>query len=203
MGRLQVRWVVLAAAAVLIVGCGGDDSPAEAPAASAPGALERSGPVPEGWKVTATKHFSYAHPADWKVDIRGSKAGTPGDVVAEVSGPETTPGLPPDVVVTATPDYASGLEGLLIANKSFSDLRFKGRKILEETRPEIPGAVGGRLIEADYPNTGPDGTVTTIRQYDLVALSKQDTSVGMFVRVPADQAESSRVREIVKTLEIR
>lgn len=205
MGELQVRRLAVAvvvAAATTLAGCGGDGASAgREPPPSGP--FKRSGPVPDGWKVTATKHFSYAHPPDWKVDIRGSKAGTPGDVVAEVSGPDVTPGLPPDVVVTATPDYQSGLEGLLIANTSFSELRFKDRKILKEERPEIPGAVGGRLIEADVENTAPDGTVTTIRQFDLVALSERKTSVGMFVRVPADQAESSRVREIVKTLEIR
>ncbi len=204
MGDMQVRSAVVAAlAGTVLAACGGDGAPPGAPGASG-ATLERRGPVPDGWEVSATRYFSYAHPADWTVEVRPPRnGGTPGEVVSEARGPARTPGLPPDVVVTATPDYKSGLEGLLVVNSTDAEIRYRDRKVLEEQKPAVPGAIGARLIEADIQNKAPDGTITPVRQFDLVALSEAGNAVGLFVQVPADQGESSRVREVIRTLEIR
>ena len=206
MGVVQVRCAGLVALlAATLTGCGGDDGrPAAGSDAGARTTtpLERRGPVPDGWKVSATPFYTYAHPADWTVEERPS-GGAPGEVVREARGPAVTPQLPPDVIVAATPDYKSGLEGLLLVNKTDAEVRYRGRKILKEEKPAVPGAVGARLIEADVQNKGPDGTITPVRQFDLVALSTSGTAVSLFVQVPADQAESSRVEEIVTSLEVR
>jgi len=204
---MQVRCAIVAAVlAAMLTACGGDEErPAAATGSAAGGTattpLERRGPVPGGWKVSATPFYSYAHPPDWTVEERPSSV--PGELVSEARGPAVTPELPPDVIVAATPDYKSGLDGLLLVNSTDAEVRYRGRKILMEEKPAVPGAIGARLIEADVQNKGPDGTITPVRQFDLVALSKAGTAVSLFVQVPADQAESSRVREIVKTLEIR
>lgn len=210
MGVVYVRSAIaatLVVVAVTLTACGGDEEPTVAATGTSGGSsmtpLERRGAVPGGWKVSATRHFSYAHPADWTVEVRPSKSGTPGEMVSEARGPAVTPGLPPDVVVAATPGYKSGLEGLLAINTADAEVRYRDRKVIKEGRPDVPGAIGARLIEGDVQNKGPDGTMTTVRQFDLVALSKAGTAVSLFVQVPGDQAESSRVRDIVETLEIR
>lgn len=165
--------------------------------------LQRKGAVPAGWKVSATPHFSYAHPADWTAEIRPAKTGTTGALVSEARGPAVTEGLPPDVAVTASPRYRSGLQGLLELNTADAQIRYPGRKVLKESSPQVPGAVGARLVEADISNKGPDGTVTPVRQFDLVALSEAATAVNLFVQVPAAEADTSKVRDVIKTLEIR
>ena len=205
MGDVQVRLAVLALVAVMLAGCGGDDDGATAATGrtSAGRPLERRGPVPAGWKVSATRFFNYAHPADWTVQVRPSKSGAPGEIVSEARGPATTPGLPPDVVVAATPKYQTGLKGLLDLNATDAKLRFRDRKVLKEERPDVAGAVGGRLVEGEVQNKAPDGSKTPVRQFDLVVLSKGGTAVSLFVQVPAAEAESSRVRDVVATLEVR
>jgi len=191
--------------AATLTACGGDETePGASGGAAMPTTpVKRSGPVPDGWTIKATRYFSFAHPADWTVTQDAVPGDTPGEVVFEVRGRETTPGLPPDVIVGATPRYTSGLEGLLTVNDADAQVRFRDRRVIKEEKPDVPGAIGARLIEADTPNKAPDGAVSTVRQFDLVALSESNTAVNLFVQVPAGEAESSRVREVVKTLEVR
>ena len=204
MGHVQAVRVVLAmlVSTAVVTGCGGEEKPA-AQGTGATAELRRTGPVPEGWKVSATPAFSYAHPGEWTVDVRPGKSGAPGEVVSEARGPEMTKGLPPDVVVAATPKYQGTLEGLITVNTTDAQVRFPKRKLIRESRPDIPGAQGARLIEADIENPLADGTTVTVRQFDLVSLSKEGTAVSMFIQLPAGEVDAARVRDILSTLEIR
>ena len=174
--------------ATALAACGGG---ADKPAAQAQ--------VPAGFQRTQTRYFSFARPPGWDVQVRKPRAQVnAGELVADSLGPAGTRGKHPEVVVGATPNYRSGLGGLVVVNDTASHTRFPDRKVLSTKDVQVPGAGKGKLIESSVPAT--DGT--PLRTFELLTLSKKGTAVSMFVVAPEADVDSARVREIIKTLQV-
>jgi hypothetical protein len=177
----------LATTVVAISACGGGDAD-KAPA------------TPQGFKRSETKYFSFAHPAAWQVEVRKPrKQLNAGELVAESIGPAGTAGQRPDVVVGVTPDYRSGLDGMVQLSELSSKTQFVGRRVLSRKDAKVAGANAARLIEAEVP--AQDGTL--IRTFDLLSISDKRTAVSMFIAVAAADVDRSRVREILRSLQVR
>ncbi len=164
------------------------------------GGGEDKAATPDGFKRSETRYFSFAHPAAWQVEVRKprSQAST-NELVAETIGPAGTAGQRPDVVVGATPDYHSGIDGLVQVNELSSKTQFVGRRVLSNKKAEVAGAKAARLIEAEVP--AQDGT--KVRTFDLLSISDKRLAVSMFVAVAAADVDRSRVREILDSLQVR
>ena len=177
----------LATTVVALSACGGGDDD-KAPA------------TPQGFKRSETKYFSFAHPAAWEVEVRKPRQQlNAGELVAESVGPAGTAGQRPDVVVGVTPDYRSGLDGMVQLSELSSKTQFVGRRVLSRKDAKVAGAKAARLIEAEVPTQ--DGTL--IRTFDLLSISDKRTAVSMFIAVAAADVDRSRVREILRSLQVR
>jgi hypothetical protein len=178
--------LVVSIAAVAACGGGSDDNKAPA--------------TPQGFTRSETRYFSFAHPSAWPVEVRKpSGQQSPGELLAEAIGPAGTGGQRPDVVVGATPDYHSGLDGLVQVNELSAKTRFARRKVLSRKDAKVAGAKSAKLIEAEVPAR--DGT--PVRTFDLLTISGKRTAVSMFIAVPAADVGSARVREILDSLQVR
>ena len=172
-----------------LAACGGGGDAVKAP------------PTPAGFKVAQTKYFAFARPAAWPAVVRKpvNQVG-PGELVADSLGPAGTTGKHPEVLVGATPNYNSGLDGLVVLNDESSRTRFPKRKVLSRKDVAVAGAAGkGKLIESSVPAT--DGT--PLRMFDLLTISKKRTAVSMFIVVPEADVARMRVGEILKTLQVK
>lgn len=170
-------------AALSACGGGGDKSPA----------------TPKGFARAETRYFSFSRPAAWRVDVRKpEQQTTPGELVAETIGPAGTAGQRPDVVVGATPNYRSGIDGLVQVNELSSNTQFVQRRVLSRKDVDVAGAKDARLIQAEVP--AKDGT--PVRTFDLLAISGKQNAVSMFIAVPAADVERTRVHEILDSLEL-
>jgi hypothetical protein len=177
----------LAATIVAVAACGG-------------GGGDKAPATPQGFKRSETKYFSFAHPAAWHLEVRRPQQQiNAGELVAETIGPAGTAGQRPDVVVGATPDYHSGLDGLVQVSELSSKTQFVGRRVLSRKDAKVTGAKGARLIEAEVP--AKDGT--PVRTFDLLTISGKRTAVSMFIAVPKADIDSARVREILASLQVR
>jgi hypothetical protein len=177
----------LAATVVAVAACGG-------------GGGDKPPATPQGFKRSETKYFSFAHPTDWSVEVRKpQQQNNPGELVAETIGPAGTAGQRPDVVVGATPDYHSGLDGLVQLNELTSKTQFVGRRVLSRKDAKVAGAKAAKLIEAEVP--AQDGTL--VRTFDLLSISDKQTAVSMFIAVAAADVSSARVHDILSSLQVR
>jgi hypothetical protein len=177
----------LAATVVVVAACGG-------------GGDEKPPATPQGFTRSETKYFSFAHPRAWSVDVRRpEQQRNPGELVAETIGPAGTAGQRPDVVVGATPDYRSGIDGLVQVNELSARTQFAQRKVISRKATNVAGAKAARLIEAEVP--AKDGT--PVRTFDLLSISDKRTAVSMFIAVPAADVTRARVREILGSLQVR
>jgi hypothetical protein len=84
-------------------------------------------------------------------------------------------------------------------NELSSKTQFVGRRVLSRKDAKVAGANAARLIEAEVPSQ--DGTL--IRTFDLLSISDKRTAVSMFIAVAAADVDSARVREILKSLQVR
>jgi hypothetical protein len=176
----------LAATIVAVAACGG-------------GGGDKAPATPQGFKRSQTKYFSFAHPSAWSLEVRKPQTQTnPGELVAETIGPAGSGGQRPDVVVGATPDYHSGLDGLVQVNELSSKTQFIGRRVLSRKDAKVAGAKAAKLIEAEVPAR--DGT--KVRTFDLLSISDKRTAVSMFIAVAAADVDSARVREILDSLQV-
>jgi hypothetical protein len=176
----------LAMTVVAISACGG-------------GGDDKEPATPQGFKRSETKYFSFAHPAAWQVEVRKPQQQVnAGELVAETIGPAGTAGQRPDVVVGATPDYHSGLDGLVQVSELSSKTQFAGRRVISRKDAKVAGAKSARLIEAEVP--AQDGT--PVRTFDLLSISGNRTAVSMFIAVAAADVDSTRVREILASLRV-
>jgi hypothetical protein len=175
----------LAAIVVAVAACGGGGDKAPA--------------TPAGFKRGETKYFSFAHPSAWSFEVRKPQQQTnPGELVAETIGPAGTSGQRPDVVVGATPDYHSGLDGLVQVNELSSKTQFIGRRVLSRKDVKVAGAKDAKLIEAEVPTQ--DGG--KVRTFDLLSISDKRTAVSMFVAVAAADVKRARVHDILDSLQV-
>jgi hypothetical protein len=174
--------------ATALAACGGSDE-AKAP------------PTPAGFKVVQAKYFAFARPSAWPAVVRKPKNQlNAGELVADSLGPAGTTGKHPEVLVGATPNYNSGLKGLVVLNDESSRTRFPKRRVLSRKDVDVAGADGkGKLIESSVPAT--DGT--PLRMFDLLTMSKKRTAVSMFIVVPEADVARMRVPEILKTLQVK
>lgn len=178
----------LAAAVVAVAACGGGGDDSNAPA------------TPQGFRRSETRYFSFAHPSAWPVEVRKpQQQRNPGELIAEAIGPAGTAGQRPDVVVGATPDYHSGIDGLVQVNELSAKTQFAQRKVISRKATKVAGAKAARLIEAEVP--AKDGT--PVRTFDLLSISDKRTAVSMFIAVPAADVTRARVREILASLQVR
>jgi hypothetical protein len=179
----------LAATVAAVAACGGGG-----------GGGDTSPATPQGFKRSETKYFSFAHPTAWSFEVRKpQQQANAGELVAETIGPAGTAGQRPDVVVGATPDYHSGLDGLVQLNELTSKTQFVGRRVLSRKDAKVAGAKGAKLIEAEVP--AQDGTL--VRTFDLLSISGKRTAVSMFIAVAAADVDRTRVREILDSLQVR
>lgn len=158
--------------------------------------------VPAGFRLAQGPYFAFAHPPAWSIQTRAARTGYPGEKVTEVVGPPGTDGQRPDVLVGATPHYRSGLGGLVEINQLDADTRFPGRRVIRRSDVDVPGAKGARLTEYEVQGKPTAGNTagTVFRMFDLVALSKHDTAVNMFIAVPAVDVQRARVHDILGSL---
>jgi hypothetical protein len=164
------------------------------------GTGDKAPATPAGFKVTQTKYFAFAHPAAWRTDVRKPRTQAFKDeMVAEAVGPAMTTGKRPDVVVGVTPDYQSGIDGLVTVNELSQKTRYADRRVLSRKDAHVAGAAKAKLIESEIP--APDGT--PIRTFDLLAISDKKTAVNMFVAVPAADVDRARIHDILRTLRVR
>jgi hypothetical protein len=176
----------LAATVVAVAACGG-------------GSDDKAPATPQGFKRSETKYFSFAHPTAWPVEVRKpQQQRNPGELVAEAIGPAGTAGQRPDVVVGATPDYHSGIDGLVQVNELSAKTQFAQRRVISRKPTKVAGAKAARLIEAEVP--AKDGT--PVRTFDLLSISDKRTAVSMFIAVPAADVSRARVREILSSLQV-
>ncbi len=187
----RVGVVAAALAAMVLGGCGSDGD-------------EQATKTPDGWRVSESRWFAFAHPADWTARTRPARTGNPGETVTEVTAPRSGGEPLAVVVVGATPKYGSGFQGLLDANESNALVRFPNPKVVGERELDVPGAKEAKLIEREIPSGGGAGAPrVALRVFDLVALSEDDTAVNMAAQVKATDVDRSRVRQVLDSLRLR
>ena len=113
---------LLAAALVLLAGCGADQ-------------LSGEPEVPEGWQTVRAPGVSVAVPGDWRVERNTSD---PAEVTIDATGPGEER-LAPTASVVAERPPAAGVDALLDVRES-ADEELPGAKVEEPRDVELEGA---------------------------------------------------------------
>jgi hypothetical protein len=177
---------LLAAAALAVAGCGGDDEGSASAGETKP---------PAGFTRTQTKDFKVDLPSGWQVD----KLGEAGSEVLQAR-PAGTDVNRAQLRVGAARDYEGDVNAALLQAQGEIPVRRPGAKRVVSEAIDVDGAADARRVEWIVPA---GGGLEPARIVTVLALSKDRTLVNLSVGVPQSELEGARIDDIVGSLQVR
>jgi hypothetical protein len=192
MGRVQavttaMAATLIAAASLLVAGCGGGDGDAGASAAETK--------PPAGFTRTQTKDFKVDLPSGWQV----SKLGEAGSEVLQAR-PAGTDVNRAQLRVGAARDYEGDVNAALLQAQGEIPVRRPGATRVVSKPIDVDGAADARRVEWTVPA---GGGLEPARIVTVLALSKDRTLVNLSVGVPQSELAGARIDDIVGSLQVR
>jgi len=178
--------VLLAAAALAVAGCGGDDEGSASASETKP---------PAGFTRTQTKDFTVDLPSGWQVD----KLGEAGSEVLQAR-PAGTDVNRAQLRVGAARDYEGDVNAALLQAQGEIPVRRPGAKRVVSKAIDVDGAADARRVEWTVPA---GGGLEPARIVTVLALSKDRTLVNLSVGVPQSELAGARIDDIVGSLQVR
>jgi hypothetical protein len=186
MGRVQAVMVgaaVAVAATLPLAACGGG------------GDKSSSATTPNGFHRTQTDDFSLALPPQWQADTH--KADGSAFVEARPPGSDVNRA---QLRIAADRNYKSDINGALLLAEGEIPVRRPGATRVVSKQIDVQGAADARRVEWTVPA---GGGLEPARIVTVLALSKKRTLVNLSVGVAQSEVGSTRIDDIVRSLEVK
>lgn len=168
--RLRGAGVVLVVAG-LLAACGG-------------------GTAPEGFVRHDGETFALAHPEGWEV---GQREGESFAALGETGAG----GVRQAAIVQVDPGFSGDFGVTVDGLNDLADVEFTDRQVVADDELDVEGAQAGRLLQTAYRTTAEDGATVDMRQFDLFALSGDETLHYLRVNAPRELFDGVALRQIV------
>lgn len=148
------------------------------------------GGAPSGFARHDGGTFTVDHPEGWQVGQGATDAFT-------ALGEAGAGGVPQAAIVQVDPDFSGDFGVTVDGLNDLANVEFSERQVVADDALDVDGAQEGRLLQTAYRITADDGSTVDMRQFDLFALSGDETLHYLRVNAPSALFDEGLMRQIV------